>query len=58
MVIYPHYVYIKHFNSFTYNKTKHTEKKHFCRYCLQCFSDERYREHKKVCLNVNGEMLK
>ena len=33
-----HYVYIKDFNKFMCNKTKHKNKKLFCRYCLQCFS--------------------
>ena len=32
------YVYIKDFNRFMRNKTKCRTKKHFCRYCLQCFS--------------------
>ena len=32
-----HYVLIKDFNAFMYNQTKHTNKKHFCMYCLQCF---------------------
>ena len=36
-----HYVLIKDFNAFMYNQTKHKEKKHFCMYCLQCFSSER-----------------
>ena len=34
------YVYIKDFNRFMFNKTKHKNKKHFCRYCL-CFSKEK-----------------
>ena len=36
-----HYVLIKDFNTFIYNQLKHKEKKHFCMYCLQCFSPER-----------------
>ena len=36
-----HYVLIKDFNAFMYNPTKHKEKKHFCMFCLQCFSSER-----------------
>ena len=36
-----HYVLIKDFNAFMYNQTKHKNKKHFCMYCLQCFSSER-----------------
>ena len=33
-----HSVYIKDFNKFMFNKTKNKNKKHFYRYCLQCFS--------------------
>ena len=36
-----HYVLIKSFNAFMYNQSKHKEKKHFCMFCLQCFSSER-----------------
>ena len=36
-----HYVYINDFNRFMFNKTKHKNKKRFCRNCLQCFSSER-----------------
>ena len=51
-----HFVYIKYFNIFICNKTKCKSKKHFCRYCLQCFSSERVLvEHKEVCLRVNGK---
>ena len=51
-----HYVYIKDFNKFMFNKIKHKNKKHFCRYCLQCFSSERVLvEHKKTCLEINGK---
>ena len=51
-----HYVYIKDFNRFMYNKIKFKTKKHFCRYCLQCFSSEKIlREHKQTCLKINGK---
>ena len=31
-------------------------KKHFCKYCLQCFSTERVLvEHKEICLRMNGK---
>ena len=51
-----YYVYIKDFNKFMFNKTKHKNKKHFCRYCLQCFSSERVLvEHKETCLKINGK---
>ena len=33
-----HSVYIKDFNKFMFNMTKNKNKKHFYRYCLQCFS--------------------
>ena len=51
-----HYVLIKDFNKFMYNQTKHKERKHFCMYCLQCFSSEIIlNDHKGTCLQVNGE---
>ena len=50
-----HYVLIKDFNSFMYNKTKHKERKHFCMHCLQGFSSERVlNNHKDNCIQVNG----
>ena len=50
-----HYVLIKDFNAFMYNQTKHKEKKHFCTYCLQCFSSERIlANHVNNCLTING----
>ena len=33
-----HYVLMKDFNKFMYNQSKHKGIKHFCMYCLQCFS--------------------
>ena len=51
-----HYVYIKDFNRFMCNKTKTKSQKHFCRYCLQCFSIKKIlQEHSKVCLKMNGK---
>ena len=39
-----------------YNQTKHKERKHFCMYCLQCFSSEIIlNDHKGTCLQDNGE---
>ena len=35
-----HYVYIKDFNRFMFNKTKN-KKKYFCKCCLQCVSSEK-----------------
>ena len=50
-----HYVLIKDFNKLMYNQTKHKERKHFCMYCLQCFSSERVlTNHKENCIQVNG----
>ena len=51
-----HYVYTKDFNRFMDNKTKSNNKKHFRKYCLQCFCSERVLiEHKKGCLVINGK---
>ena len=50
-----HYVLIKDFNAFMYNQSKHKEGKHFCMYCLQCFSSERVlANHVNNCLTING----
>ena len=50
-----HYVLIKDFNAFMYNQTKHKEKKHFCTFCLQCFSPENILvKHANNCLTING----
>ena len=50
-----HYVLIKDFDSFMYNQTKHKARKHFCMYCLQCFSsDVILGNHVKNCIEVNG----
>ena len=51
-----HYVLIKDFNTFMYNQSKHKNKKHFCMYCLQCFSSERIlANHVNNCLTINGK---
>ena len=50
-----HYVLIKDFNAFMYDQSKHKERKHFCMYCLQCFSSERIlANHVNNCLTING----
>ena len=50
-----HYVLIKDFNRFMYNKTKHEHRKHFCMHCLRCFSSESvFNNHKDNCIQVNG----
>ena len=51
-----HYVYIKDFDRFMFNKTKYKSKKYFCKNCLQCFSSEKIlSEHKEDCLVINGK---
>ena len=51
-----HYVQIEDFNRFKCNKTNNKNKKHFCKYCLQCFSSEKVlQEHKETCLKINGK---
>ena len=50
-----HYVYIKDFNRFMFNKTKNKNKKYFCKSCLQCFSSKNVlMGHKEDCLNIDG----
>ena len=50
-----HYVLISDFDRLMYNFTKHKDKKHFCRGCLQCFySTESLVEHRKYCKAING----
>ena len=50
-----HYVLIKDFNAFMYNQSKIKERKHFCMYCLQCFSSERIlANHVNNCSTING----
>ena len=50
-----HYILIKDFNALMYNQSKHKERKHFCMYCLQCFSSERVlANHVNNCLTING----
>ena len=47
-------VLIKEIDRFMTNKTKYHGKKHFCWYCLQCFSSSRVLEcHVKNCLVIN-----
>ena len=51
-----HYVYIKDFDIFMCNKTKNKNKRHICRYYLQCFSSKRVLvEHKETWLKINGK---
>ena len=49
-----HFVIIKDFNKFMYNQTKHQHKRHFCVYCLQCFSSEDIlTKHTDNCMIIN-----
>ena len=51
-----HFVYIRYFNRSMCNKTKNKNKKHFCRYCLQCLSSEKVlQENEETCLKINGK---
>ena len=51
-----HYVLIKDFNKFMFRQNKHEHRKHFCMYCLQCFSREDVlTEHKNNCISINGK---
>ena len=51
-----HYILIKDFNTFMYNQSKNKERKHFCMYCLQCFSSERIlAKHTNNFLTINGK---
>ena len=53
-----HYVYIKDFDRFMFNKTKCKGKKYFCKSCLQCFGREKIlSEHKKDCLVINSKQI-
>ena len=50
-----HYVFIKDFNTFTYDNTLHRGRKHFCLYCLQAFSIEGIlKRHINGFLKING----
>ena len=50
-----HYLYIKNFDRFMFQKTKSKNKKYFYKKCLQCFSSKNVlTEHKKICLSING----
>ena len=52
-----HYVFIVDFNSLLFNKTKYKERKHFCMYCLQCFSSGHIlSKHETNCMVINGEL--
>ena len=51
-----HYVHIKDFDRFIFNKTKYKGKRYLRKCCLQCFSGKSVlSEHKKDCLVINGK---
>ena len=51
-----HYVCIKDFERFMFNKPIYSGKKYFFKNCLQCFSSEKIlSEHKEDCLVINGK---
>ena len=53
-----HYVLIKYFNKFMFHQNKNKNKKHFCMYCLQCFSaDTILKNHEKNCIIINGQQV-
>ena len=51
-----HYVLINEFNKFMFRQNKHEHKKHFCMYCLQCFSrKDVLTKHINNCISINGK---
>ena len=51
-----HYVYIKDFDRFMFNKAKNNTRKYFSKCWLQCFSSEEILiEHGTDCLVINGK---
>ena len=50
-----HFVLIKDFNTFMHDYALNSERKHFCRYCLQALSTEKtLKSHAKDWLKING----
>ena len=51
-----HYLYIKHFDRFMFDKTNNKNKRYFCKCCLQCFSSKEVSiGHRENCLIINGK---
>ena len=51
-----HYILIKDFDKFMYNQSRQKERKHFCMYCLQCFSSESIlKKHTNNGFIINGK---
>ena len=50
-----HYVPIKDFDRFMRNQTKLHHTKHFCMYCIRCFTSEAVlNKQKETCIVING----
>ena len=50
-----HYVWIRDFNKLCYKKTKCKNKKFFCKYCIEHFTNESIlQKHMKDCMDLNG----
>ena len=50
-----HYVLIKDFNKLMNSQTKNTNRKFFCKYCIQHFpNEEALNNHTETCLTING----
>ena len=51
-----HYVLIKNFNTFMYDRTLHRGRKHFCYHFLEAFRTlEKFEFHIKDCFRINGK---
>ena len=51
-----HYVLIKVFNTFMYDRSLHSGRKYFCRYCLHDFiTKEILKRHIKDCFKINDK---
>ncbi|WAR04325.1 hypothetical protein MAR_019694 [Mya arenaria] len=50
-----HYVWIKDFNTLMNTQSKNHNRKIFCKYCIQHFTEQRIlKDHTDVCLSING----
>ena len=50
-----HYVLIKNFNTFMYDRTLHRGRKHFCYYFLAFRTLQKFEFHIKDCFRINGK---
>ena len=53
-----YYVLIKDFNTFMYNHTLHSRRKHLYSYCLQIFSTEELLKRQRIVIPKKGECIK